>query len=331
MRAKYLVTNNNQSTRPLVSNSNLHQFNTLHHEKSRRHSSSLASVPHASSSSPNNNSQQQEENLADVMQSLFASLGGALNANKQSTTAPPTGAQLSISHLSYQPPGSPAPLLNNINMILQPNQLGLVYGKSGAGKSTLLQLIAGLACSTQGTISFSSPSSTTNEQQQTQEKGLSSQKRMKAAGLVFQFPERHFVGRTIAHEITAGWPSPITPAAYAKREVLSLRAYAVLSAVGLDSVSLETPLSSLSDGYKRRVALAVQLVRQPAILLLDEPLAGLDWRTRLELVGVIGKLKKECTIVVVSHDLRELAPLVDVSWCMKPGGVLDPPGVLLPP
>lgn len=315
MRARNLVANKNRFLRPLVINTN-----NIH--KSRRHSPSLplVAVPHASASS-NNNSQQQEESLADVMQSLFASLGGALN---QSTTAPPTGAQLSISHLSYQPPGSPAPLLNAINMTLQPNQLGLVYGKSGAGKSTLLQLIAGLASPTEGTITFSS----SKDQQQGMEIGLSSQKRMKAAGLVFQFPERHFVGRTIAHEITAGWPSPATPAAYAKREVLSLRAYAVLSAVGLDSIPLETPLSSLSDGYKRRVALAVQLVRQPAVLLLDEPLAGLDWRTRGELVGVIGKLKKECTIVVVSHDLRELAPLVDVSWCMKPGGVLDPPGVL---
>ena len=74
----------------------------------------------------------------------------------------------------------------------------------------------------------------------------------------------------------------------------------------------------------RRVALAVQLVRRPALLLLDEPLAGLDWRTRRELVGLLAALKRQCTVLVVSHDLRELAPLVDAAWEMRPGGKLAP-------
>ncbi len=46
------------------------------------------------------------------------------------------------------------------------------------------------------------------------------------------------------------------------------------------------------------------------VLLLDEPLAGLDWRARLEVADTLKHLKKECTILVVSHDLRELTPLV---------------------
>ncbi len=77
----------------------------------------------------------------------------------------------------------------------------------------------------------------------------------------------------------------------------------------------------------RRVALAVQLVRRPRLLLLDEPLAGLDWRTRGELVSLLAALKQECTVLVVSHDLRELAPLVDAAWEMQPGGRLVPADV----
>ena len=46
------------------------------------------------------------------------------------------------------------------------------------------------------------------------------------------------------------------------------------------------------------------------MLLLDEPLAGLDWRARAELAETLKRLKPECTILVVSHDLRELTPLV---------------------
>jgi energy-coupling factor transporter ATP-binding protein EcfA2 len=101
-----------------------------------------------------------------------------------------------------------------------------------------------------------------------------------------------------------------------------IRAHSVLASVGLNTVSLDAPLASLSGGYKRRVALAVQLARAPDVLLLDEPLAGLDWRARGEVVRLLAALKAECTVLVVSHDLRELGPLVDASWRMRPGGVL---------
>lgn len=63
-------------------------------------------------------------------------------------------------------------------------------------------------------------------------------------------------------------------------------------------------------------------MRRPRLLLLDEPLAGLDWRTRGELITLLSALKSECTMLVVSHDLRELAPLVDGAWEMRPGGQL---------
>ena len=49
------------------------------------------------------------------------------------------------------------------------------------------------------------------------------------------------------------------------------------------------------------------------MLLLDEPLAGLDWRARIEIADTLKELNKECTILVVSHDLRELSPLVRVT------------------
>ena len=192
----------------------------------------------------------------------------------------------------------------------------MVFGRSGAGKSTLLQLLAGLVEPTTGNISFTGPLDALNAS------GLPAQQRTQRAGIVFQFPERHFVGATLAEELTAGWPPGDTPQGLFARQALANRASKVLSAVGLDSFPITTRLSALSDGYKRRVALAVQLVRRPELLLLDEPLAGLDWKTRGELVRLLEALKSECTVLVVSHDLRELAPLADASWRMQPGGVL---------
>lgn len=51
---------------------------------------------------------------------------------------------------------------------------------------------------------------------------------------------------------------------------------------------MDAPLEQLSDGYKRRVALAAQLARAPSLLLLDEPLAGVDWPTRASLASLLG-------------------------------------------
>jgi energy-coupling factor transporter ATP-binding protein EcfA2 len=263
-----------------------------------------------------------------------------------------------------------------VRLTLPPNQLGLVFGRSGAGKTTLLQLVAGLAQPSAGFIGFEGPPAPGAAAA-----SFSAQERMASAGLVFQFPERHFIGASLSQELVVGWP--LAPDAFAARQALSLRAHEVLAAVGLRGVPLDAQLSQLSDGYKRwagccrlvawmcaalasaglagdpqprfplpcrpisqlcpplplpnifqfcpspppppigsRVALAVQLARRPRLLLLDEPLAGLDWRTRGELVALLAALKRECTVLVVSHDLRELAPLVDAAWEMRPGGRL---------
>ena len=70
----------------------------------------------------------------------------------------------------------------------------------------------------------------------------------------------------------------------------------LLTGIGLRHLAMDTPLEQLSDGYKRRVALAAQLARAPSLLLLDEPLAGVDWPTRASLASLLGESHGHCLL-----------------------------------
>jgi energy-coupling factor transporter ATP-binding protein EcfA2 len=266
----------------------------------------------------------------------------AAQAQAQQEGAPAPGAHIAVRGVSFHPPGAERPLLRDVTFDLRPNQLGLVLGRSGSGKTTLLQLLAGLTDQTSGQVyiwragaggaaaaagasggSNSSSSNGGGPAPPLDAPAAAIEDRMRQVGLVFQFPERHFIGGDLLSELTFGWPRGTGPEAWAERAALSARLDGVARAVGLDSVPLQRAPTALSGGQQRKVALAIQLARRPALLLLDEPLAGLDWKARQEVVALLRQLKKECTLLVVSHDLREVAPLVDVAWRMRPGGRLE--------
>ncbi|MFZ4678016.1 MAG: ATP-binding cassette domain-containing protein, partial [Nodosilinea sp.] len=104
-----------------------------------------------------------------------------------------------------------------------------------------------------------------------------------------------------------------------------------LRAVGLDQLTLKTDPHALSGGQQRRLALAVQLIRKPYLLLLDEPTTGLDWSIRQQVIALLKQLKQNWTLLVVSHDGDELAPLADRCWQLDHGRLTPvPQGTLSP-
>lgn len=202
---------------------------------------------------------------------------------------------LYLRDLSYHPPATPTAILKSINLEIAPQQLGLVIGPSGSGKSTLLEILAGLAEPTSGSIFW-------------REQELTFLHLQQLSGLVFQFPERHFCGSTLLEELRLGHP-----------EISSERIHQALAEVGLDHLALKTAPHSLSGGQQRRLAFAVQLIRQPTLLLLDEPTAGLDWSMRQQLVNLLAKLKKHWSLLVVSHDAGEMLSIADRCWTLQQG------------
>lgn len=249
------------------------------------------------------------------LQLVEAALASGIESSGDASTSSLDHELLQVRGVKYRPPGTAIDLLNDVSLSLSEKSLGLVYGRSGSGKTTLLQVLAGLATPTEGSIILGKDST---------EKSLSSK-----VGIVFQFPERYFVADTVLEELTFGWPRRMED--MLMRQQLAMRLQAAVFAVGMADIPFDTNPRALSGGYKRRLALAVQLVRMPDLLLLDEPLAGLDWKARADVVKLLWGLKKECTIIIVSHDLKELTPLVDRAWHMEMGGVLKekpwPPGL----
>jgi energy-coupling factor transport system ATP-binding protein len=202
---------------------------------------------------------------------------------------------LYLRDLSYHPAVTQSPILNRINLEMEPQQLGLIVGPSGSGKSTLLEILAGLAPATGGQIFW-------------REQELNYLYMQQLGGLVFQFPERHFCGKTILEELRLGHP-----------ELSGDRIREALEEVGLGELSLQHSPQNLSGGQQRRLALAVQLIRQPHLLLLDEPTAGLDWSMRKQLVSLLAKLKQQHALLVVSHDASELLEIADRCWTINHG------------
>jgi energy-coupling factor transport system ATP-binding protein len=202
---------------------------------------------------------------------------------------------LYLKNLTYHPAAAATAILRDINLEMPTQQLGLIIGPSGSGKSTLLEILAGLAQQTSGQIYW-------------REQELTNLHLQQLAGLVFQFPERHFCGSTILEELRLGHP-----------ELTTEQVFETLKEVGLDHLSLRDAPQSLSGGQQRRLSLAVQLIRQPSVLLLDEPTAGLDWSMRRQVINLLTRLKQHWTILIVTHEASDLLPLADCCWTLEQG------------
>lgn len=185
---------------------------------------------------------------------------------------------LDLKEVTYQPQTGNKKILDDISFSVHENEIILICGSSGSGKTTLLEIISGLTIPQKGKITWKN-------------KTISARQRRWISGVVFQFPERFFLGTTIGKELKIGHKS--------LREKNIDR---VLKKVGLSGINLTQPPEQLSGGQQRRLAVAVQLLRNPTILLLDEPTAGLDWSMKNEIKNLVLNLKNKNTIIIVTHE-----------------------------
>tara|TARA_B100000963_G_scaffold76246_2_gene64356 strand:+ start:2797 stop:3441 length:645 start_codon:yes stop_codon:yes gene_type:complete len=185
---------------------------------------------------------------------------------------------LELVDITYQPETGNKKVLDKVSLKINKNEIILIIGKSGSGKTTLLEIISGLIEHQKGNIVW-------------QNKLVNSRQRRWLCGMVFQFPERYFLGSTIGKELKFGYKS------IKERKIKN-----VLNKVGLSNINLTSPPEQLSGGQQRRLAVAIQLLRSPNFLLLDEPTAGLDWSMKNDVKDLINNISSENTIIVVTHE-----------------------------
>ena len=205
-------------------------------------------------------------------------------------------------------PSSPWALRDVSLTVRRGEFLGLA-GHTGSGKSTLVQHLNGLIRPQEGAV---------------QALGLNLSNKKDAAavkakvGVVFQYPERQLFAETVAQDVAFGPHNLGMPQAEVARRVESS-----LSRVGLDlaTVGDKSPFE-LSGGQQRRVAFAGVLAMEPEVLVLDEPMAGLDPAARRDFLELIDRLHHEgLTVVMVSHSMDDLANCCDRIVVMNEGAV----------
>lgn len=205
-------------------------------------------------------------------------------------------------------PSSPWALRDVSLTVRRGEFLGLA-GHTGSGKSTLVQHLNGLIRPQEGSV-YALGLDLVNKKDAAAVKAK--------VGVVFQYPERQLFAETVAQDVAFG-PHNL---GLSQAEVAH-RVESSLARVGLDlaTVGDKSPFE-LSGGQQRRVAFAGVLAMEPEVLVLDEPMAGLDPAARSGFLELIDRLHRDgLTVVMVSHSMDDLANCCDRIVVMNEGAV----------
>ena len=205
--------------------------------------------------------------------------------------------------------GARAWALRDVTFTLADGEFIGLAGHTGSGKSTLIQHANGLLHPTVGRVLFDG--------------GDLADKRVaqacrSAVGLVFQYPEHQLFAATVREDVAFG-PRNLG----LSDEEVAERVGEALRLVHLDEEDIgERSPFELSGGQQRRVAFAGVLAMRPRVLVMDEPVAGLDPVARAEFLELIGELHRSgLSIIMASHSMEDLARLADRILVLAEGEI----------
>ena len=226
------------------------------------------------------------------------------------------GISLEASHISKLVPagsksvfsGKKKKILDDVSLVIEPNQFVAIIGGSGAGKTTLMNALSAFDPNFTGSVRLNGTDLVSNFEQFKSEIGYVPQQDI----LYEEFP----LDKMLESAARLRMPQSST------RDQIKKRVKQVLAMVDL-SQHEKTIISKLSGGQKKRASSAVELLSDPQLFFLDEPTSGLDPGTEKALMLTLNRLAKEYnkTIIMVTHNISSLEKCDQVIF-MEPGGRL---------
>lgn len=221
---------------------------------------------------------------------------------------------LILDHVSYTysvGTGYEIKALNDVSFTINDGEFIGIIGHTGSGKSTLVQHLNGLLTATSGHIYYNGQDIYDPDYDR---KDLRTQ-----VGMVFQYPEHQLFEATVFEDVQFGPKNQGLT-----QEEAEDRAMEALEKVDFPKDLYTSSPFELSGGQKRRAAIAGVLAMKPAVIILDEPTAGLDPKGRDEILGLVKRMHDNSgsTIILVSHSMEDVANYVQRIIVMDKGAPL---------
>ena len=208
--------------------------------------------------------------------------------------------------------------VDRVNYLLHENEVAGIIGSNGAGKTTLFNLITGYYPPDEGTILYKGEDVTHTSPQKRVEMGM-----MRTFQLTATFDNLKVIDNLVLSFFKAHRKSSLLHLLFntCKRHRKEEKITEVLETFDLQDLS-DREVRHLSLGEKRRLEIAMAILAEPEVLLLDEPLAGLG---ELEIKSVLGVLKKHIgkqTILIVEHKISQVEDFLERLTVMHEGRII---------
>ena len=207
-------------------------------------------------------------------------------------------------------PGTPFEMtaIEDINLEVYPGEFVGIIGQTGSGKSTLIQHLNGLVKPSSGTVLVDGEDIHSS-------KAKTHKVRFKV-GLVFQYPEYQLFEETIYKDIAFG-PKNLG----LSKEEVDARVREAAKITGIPEEVFDKSPFDLSGGQKRRVAIAGVMAMKPEVLILDEPIAGLDPKGRQDIIANIREYHRKtgAAVIMVTHSMEDAAENTEKMFVLNQG------------
>lgn len=205
--------------------------------------------------------------------------------------------------------------VDNLSFYLDPKEIRVIIGPNGAGKTTVLDLICGKTKATSGSIKFAGKELTKLKEHQIVHSGV---------GRKFQTPSV-FEDLTVFENLEVSYPKghSVIGALAFKRDAEVIEAVEEVAKTIFLTDVLNQSAALLSHGQKQWLEIGMLLIQKPALLMLDEPVAGMSVAERKKTAELLRVITKNHTVLVVEHDMQFVGDIADRVTVMHQGKVLS--------